>query len=289
MNKKFILLLLLGHALSALATPDDGITLKLDEELNGAATESLSSPTLISPIAMIYDEQQQRTLYAKNVESVVPIASISKLMMAMVILDAQLPLDKEIRIREQDMVMDTLKDSRSRMRPGMTLTRGELLKLALMASENRAAAALAHAYPGGTRAAVAKMNAKARQLGMKDTHFIDPTGLSSGNVSNAQDLVRMVLAAQGYDLIHKATTSVSHLVEPTGFKPMRFSNTNPLVRNMAWNIGISKTGYISQAGRCLVMKANINHRSVVIVLLDSGSKASRIGDANRIKEWMESV
>jgi D-alanyl-D-alanine endopeptidase (penicillin-binding protein 7) len=133
------------------------------------------------------------------------------------------------------------------------------------------------------------MNAKALQLGMKDTHFLDPTGLNSGNVSNAQDLVKMVLAAQGYDLIHKATTSVSHLVELTGFKPMRFSNTNPLVQSMGWNIGISKTGFISKAGRCLVMKANINHRPVIIVLLDSGSKANRLGDANRIKEWMESV
>ncbi len=283
------MLLLLGHALSALSMPDDGVTLKLDDALSSAETETVSSLMLVSPIAMIYDEQQQRTLYAKNVESVVPIASISKLMMAMVVLDAQLPLDQSIRIGKQDMVMDAVKDSSSRIRPGMTLTRGELLKLALMASENRAATALARTYPGGIKSAVAKMNAKARELGMNDTAFLDPTGLSSGNVSTAQDLVRMVLAAQGYDLIHKATTSVSHLVEPTGFKPMRYSNTNPLVRNMAWNIGISKTGYISQAGRCLVMKANINHHSIVIVLLDSRSKSNRIGDANRIKEWMESV
>jgi D-alanyl-D-alanine endopeptidase (penicillin-binding protein 7) len=288
MCKKFIMLLLFGYALSALAMPDEGITLKLDNELGSAATEGISSPMLTSPIAMIYDEQQQRTLYAKNVDSVVPIASISKLMMAMVVLDAQLPLDQKISISGRDLV-DNFEGSHSRMRPGMTLTRGELLKLALMASENRAAAALARTYPGGTRAAVAKMNAKARQLGMSDTNFIDSTGLSSGNVSTAQDLVKMVLAAESYEPIHKATTSVYHRVEPTGFKPMSFGNTNPLVRNAAWNIGISKTGYISEAGRCIVMKANINHHSVVIVLLDSGSKRMRSGDADRIKEWMESV
>jgi D-alanyl-D-alanine endopeptidase (penicillin-binding protein 7) len=286
--KKFIMLLLFGYALSALAMPDDGIALKLDDELGSTATEGVSSPMLTSPIAIIYDEQQQRALYAKNVDSVVPIASISKLMMAMVVLDAQLPLDQKISINERDMV-DNFEGSHSRMRPGMTLARGELLKLALMASENRAAAALARTYPGGTRAAVAKMNAKARALGMKDTNFIDSTGLSSGNVSTAQDLVKMVLAAENYEPIHKATTSVYHRVEPTGFKPMSFGNTNPLVRNAAWNIGISKTGYISEAGRCIVMKANINHHSVVIVLLDSGSKRIRSGDADRIKEWMESV
>ena len=268
--------------------PDDGIALKLDDELNSAVAESVPSPMLLSPIAMIYDEQQQIPLYAKNVDAVVPIASISKLMMAIVLLDAQLPLDKMISISDQDMV-DNFEGTHSRMRPGMTLTRGELLRLALMASENRAAAALARTYPGGTRASVAKMNAKARELGMKDTHFTDPTGLSSGNVSTAQDLVKMVLAAQGYDPIHKATTSVYHRVEPAGFKPMNFGNTNPLVRNASWNIGISKTGYISQAGRCLVMKANINHRPVVIVLLDSSSKRIRSGDAERIKEWMDSL
>jgi D-alanyl-D-alanine endopeptidase (penicillin-binding protein 7) len=288
MLKKLIMLLLLVHALSALAMPDEGITLKLDDELSNAVPEIVSSPLLISPIAMIYDEQQQRILYGKNVENVVPIASISKLMTAMAVLDAKLPLDQKISISAQDMV-DNFKGTHSRMRPGMTLTRGELLKLALMASENRAAAALARTYPGGVRAAVAKMNAKARELGMKDTHFVDPSGLSSGNISTAQDLVKMVLAAQGYEPIHKATTSVYQRAKPVGFKPMSFGNTNPLVRNTSWNIGISKTGFISEAGRCLVMKANINHRPVVIVLLDSSSKRARSGDADRIKEWMETL
>ena len=288
MRKTFITLLLLAHALSAWAAPDDGIRLKLDEELGKVAPENVSPPMLLSPVAMVYDEQLHRPLYAKNDEAVVPIASISKLMTAMVVLDAKLPLDKKIIINKRDMV-DDFDGSHSRMRPGMTLTRGELLKLALMASENRAAAALARTYPGGTRVAVARMNAKARKLGMQDTNFVDPTGLSSGNVSTAQDLVKMVLAAQDYEAIHKATTTIYHRSNPDGFKPMNFGNTNPLVRNASWHIGLSKTGYISQAGRCLVMKANINHRPLVIVLLDSSSKRIRIGDANRIKDWMDSM
>ena len=238
-----------------------------------------------SSIALIYDERGQRALYTKNADTVAPIASISKLMTAMVVLDAKLPMDEEISISKQDM--DTLKGTHSRMRPGMTLTRGELLKLALMSSENRAAAALARTYPGGTEAAVAKMNAKAHELGMKDTHFLEPTGLNSGNVSTAQDLVKMVLAAQTYEPIHKATTSSFHLVELSGYRPLMYVNTNPLVRSTSWDIGVSKTGYISEAGRCLVMKANINQHPVVIVLLDSQGKSTRIADANRIKRWME--
>jgi D-alanyl-D-alanine endopeptidase (penicillin-binding protein 7) len=173
------------------------------------------------------------------------------------------------------------------MRFGMTLTRGELLKLALMASENRAAAALARTYPGGMRAAVSAMNSKALELGMTNTHFLDPTGLNSGNVSTAQDLVKMVLAAQQYDEIREYTTSASHRVESDGYRPLQFSNTNPLVKSASWDIGLSKTGYISEAGRCLVMEANINQHPVVIVLLDSWGKLTRIGDANRVKKWIE--
>lgn len=286
MRSKVIMLLLLGYALSALAMPDEEVTLKQDGTLATAATQSALTPFLLSPISMIYDEQQQRPLFAKNVESVVPIASISKLITAMVVLDARLPMAEHIRIRAQDI--DMLKHTHSRLHPGMTLTRGELLKLALMSSENRATAALARTYPGGVETAVAMMNAKARELGMKDTRFLDPTGLNSGNVSTAQDLVKMVLAAQAYEPIHKATTSSSHTVKPAGYRPLLYNNTNPLVRNASWNIDVSKTGYINEAGRCLVMKANINHRSVVIVLLDSESKAMRTEDADRIKGWMES-
>ena len=251
-----------------------------------AISNAGSAPKLHSSIALIYDQQTQRPLYTKNSDTQTPIASITKLMTAMVILDAQLPLDEEISIDVADI--DTLKGTRSRLRIGMTLTRSELLKLALMASENRAAAALARTYPGGYNAAIAAMNDKARELGMHNTRFLGPTGLSSGNVSTAHDLVKMVAAARDYPLIHQYTTAVSHSVEGRKGREMRFVNTNPLVRNASWDIGVSKTGYISEAGRCLVMEATINQRPVIIVLLDSWGKRTRIGDANRIKKWMES-
>ena len=287
MLKKLIMLLLLAHSLVAGAEPNDAVTLRQESELTSLILKNTSSPKLRSSIALIYDEQGQRALYAKNADMVAPIASISKLMTAMVVLDAKLPMDEEIRITTQDI--DTLKGTHSRMRPGMTLTRGEMIEVALMASENRAAAALARTYPGGSEAAIAKMNAKAHELGMMNTRFLDPTGLNSGNVSTAQDLVKMVLAAQNYEAIHNATTSSSHIAEPAGFSPLLYKNTNPLVRNTSWDISVSKTGYINEAGRCLVMKANIKQRPVVIVLLDSWGKSTRIGDANRIKKWIESA
>ena len=282
-----MLLVLLSYTLGAQAAPNDVTATTQDDELTSEVLKFASSPKLRSSIALIYDEQGQSSLYTKNADTVAPIASITKLMTAMVVLDAQLPLEEEISISAQDM--DMLKGTRSRMRPGMKLTRGELLRLALMSSENRAAAALARTYPGGTMAAVAMMNDKARELGMKDTRFLDPTGLNSGNVSTAQDLVKMVQAAQCYDLIHEFTTTSSHTVGLGGRHPMRFNNTNPLVKNASWDIGISKTGYISEAGRCLVMQAKINQRPVVIVLLDSWGLRTRVGDANRIKKWMESA
>jgi serine-type D-Ala-D-Ala endopeptidase (penicillin-binding protein 7) len=238
-----------------------------------------------SSIVMIYDEQGQRALYSKNANTVSPIASITKLMTAMVVLDAKLDLNEEISISSADI--DLLKGTHSRMRPGMTLIRAELLKLALMASENRAASALARTYPGGTPAAVAQMNAKALALGMSTTRFLDPTGLNSGNVSTAADLVKMVQAAQQYPLIHHYTTSVSHIAEPAGYRALQFNNTNPLVQSDLWNIGVSKTGFINEAGRCLVMEATISSRPVVIVLLDSQGKQTRVGDANRVRRWLE--
>ncbi len=243
------------------------------------------TPNLRSGIALIYDEATQRPLFAKEADTVAPIASITKLMTAMVILDAQLPMDEKITLTRDDE--DRYKLSRSRMKRGMTLTRGDLLKLALLASENRAAAALARTYPGGTAAVVALMNQKARNLGMNDSHFVDPTGLRSNNVSTAQDLVKLVLAAQNYEAIHSATTSTRHDVDVGNNRQMHFSNTNPLVRNAQWDIGLSKTGYISEAGRCLVMEARISQRPVVIVLLDSWGKRTRVGDANRVRRWME--
>lgn len=288
MRRIILAFLCLGCALLVQAVPANGQDALMDTAqapVTSAVFHKSGSPNLRSGFAMIYDELAQRPLYAKDADSVVPIASITKLMTAMVILDARLPMDEKITLTRQDE--DHYKGSRSRMRRGMTLTRGDLLKLALMASENRAAAALARTFPGGAQAVVALMNGKARELGMTNTHFIDPTGLHSGNVSTAQDLVKLVLAAQRYEKIQQATTSTSHDVDVGGRRQMHFHNTNPLLRNASWDIGLSKTGYISEAGSCLVMEARINQRPVVIVLLDSWGKHTRIGDANRIRHWME--
>lgn len=242
-------------------------------------------PQLGSAIAMIYDEQTGQPLYSKNADTVVPIASITKLMTAMVILDAHLPLDEPITITREDR--DRLKGTKSRLKDGMTLTRGDLLTLAVMASENRAASALARTYPGGTPVLVAMMNAKARELGMDDSRFKGPVGLNSENVSTAQDLVKLVLAAQNYEHIQRASTQSRHVVKVNARQSLYYGNTNPLVRSRNWEIGLSKTGYISEAGRCLVMQAKLSERPTVIVLLDSWGKNTRVGDANRIKSWIE--
>lgn len=288
MKKILLICLLSGQMLVAHAGEFDAnrTTFKHKRIPASAITSTGSAPRLHSSIALIYDQKTQLPLYTKNSNALAPIASITKLMTAMVVLDAQQSLDEEISITVADI--DILKGTRSRLRIGMSLTRSELLKLALMASENRAAAALARTYPGGYSAAIAAMNTKARELGMQNTRFLDPAGLNSNNVSTAYDLVKMVAAASNYPLIHQYTTATSHSVDDWGRREMRFSNTNPLVRNVSWDIGVSKTGYISEAGRCLVMEAVINQRSVIIVLLDSWGKSSRIGDANRIKKWMES-
>ena len=284
MRRKIIAGLLSSYVLFAHAAGHQHIA--KFTQVNGIDGSSrTTSPKLGSAIALIYDEQTQQPLYAKNIDSVTPIASITKLMTAMVILDAHLPLDEPIAITAQDR--DHYKGTRSRMRNGMTLPRGDMMQLALMASENTAAAALARTFPGGTPVMLALMNAKARELGMDSTRFDDPTGLHSSNVSTAQDLVKMVLAAQRYEDIQRYTTSHSHIVKVTTRQSLRFNNTNPLVRNGSWEIGLSKTGYISEAGRCLVMQAKISNRPVVIVLLDSWGKHTRVGDANRIKRWIE--
>jgi len=257
------------------------------DQLDSVILKFASMPRMRSAIVLIYDENGKKPLHSKNADVVAPIASITKLMTAMVVLDAKLPLDEEISIENSDV--NRQKRTRSRTRTGMTMTRGELLKLALMASDNLSAAALARTYPGGTEAALEQMNAKARELGMASTRFMDPTGLNSGNVSTANDLVKMVRAAQEYELIHRFSTSTSHTLELAGHRPLRFHNTNPLVRNASWDIGLSKTGYISEAGRCLVMEAKITEHPVIIVLLDSWGRNSRVGDANRVKKWMENA
>ena len=269
-------------------TPELWTGLKLEQELPvPALLKTGPAPRLSSAIALIYDKQTQRPLYTKNANARASIASITKLMTAMVVLDAMQPLNEQISIEDADI--DRLKRTPSRLAVGMTFTRNEMLSMALMASENRAASALARNYPGGMAAALAAMNAKAIELGMHNTLFLDPAGLNSNNVSTAQDLVKMVTAARSYALIHQYTTAPSDSVEGMGGRALRFNNTNPLVRNVGWNIGISKTGFINEAGRCLVMEVEINQRSVIIVLLNSWGRQTRTGDANRIKRWMESA
>lgn len=260
--------------------------LKIERFLAASSASKSTSPKLRSNIVLIFDKENQKALYNKNDDVIAPIASITKLMTAMVVLDANLPLNEELSVSPADI--DMLKGTHSRLRIGMTFTRSEMLKLALMASENRAASSLARNYPGGREALVMAMNIKARELGMVNTRFLDATGLNSGNVSTAKDLVKMVDAASEYALIHQYTTSATHSLDGWGGREMRFNNTNPLVRNASWDIGVSKTGYINEAGRCLVMEATINDRQVIIVLLDSVGKRTRVGDANRIKKWMES-
>jgi D-alanyl-D-alanine endopeptidase (penicillin-binding protein 7) len=245
---------------------------------------------LRSAAALVLELGEGQLLYAKNTDAVMPIASITKLMTAIVVLDSGLPLDEPITIEPADV--DTLKGTRSRLKVGMILSRYELLKLALMASENRAAAALARSSPGGMQAFVPAMNQKAKDLGMHDTRFLDATGLNPGNVSTAQDLAMMVNAGYQYPLIREFTTSDTHRIALSGRRYHRvvaFRNSNGLVRSRQWEIGLSKTGYISEAGRCLVMQATIAAKPVIIVLLDSWGKLSRVGDANRIKRWLEGL
>ncbi|HEY1460113.1 MAG TPA: D-alanyl-D-alanine endopeptidase [Casimicrobiaceae bacterium] len=241
---------------------------------------------LASANALVFDTDAGQAIYSKGADAVTPIASVTKLMTAMVILDGAQPMDEMLSVDIGDI--DLLKGSHSRLRLGSELSRHDMLRLALMASENRAASSLARHYPGGTQAFVAAMNEKARSLGMTHTYFNDPTGLSSENVATAHDLARMVQAAADYPLIREFTTTPSHYVEvqPTG-QLIGFNNTNSLVKSGSWDIQLSKTGFIREAGKCLVMLATIASRPVVIVLLDSYGRLTRIGDANRVKHWLE--
>lgn len=240
---------------------------------------------LRSSSALVLDAETGEAVIDKNSDAVVPIASITKLMTAMVILDRGLDLETRIVLSRDDI--RTIRRSRTRLRTGASLTRDELLMLALMASENLAAAALGRTYPGGMDAFVDAMNAKAAKLGMSDTHFVEPTGLSPENVSSARDLAQLVRAANQYPLIREYSTRERGTV--TVFKrKLSFGNTNRLVRSSQWDIELSKTGYISQAGRCLVMRVHLASKDLIVVLLDSWGRQSRIGDANRIRKWLES-
>jgi D-alanyl-D-alanine endopeptidase (penicillin-binding protein 7) len=243
-------------------------------------------PILKSSGVLVLDPVTGHTLYEKNADQAAPIASITKLMTAMVVLDAKLPLEEVVQINNEDI--DLIKNTRSRLPIGSHFRRDDLLRLALMASDNRAASALGRNYPGGILAFVDAMNAKAKQLKLTATHFVDSSGLAPGNVSSPADLGKLVAAASKYEIISEySTTGEVNVQLPDSKRKLSFVNTNVLVRASDWKIGLSKTGYISEAGKCLVMQAIIANQPVVIVLLDSWGRLTRIGDANRIRRWLE--
>ena len=243
-------------------------------------------PNLLSQAALILDAKSGEPIFAKNANTVTPIASITKLMTAVVVLDAQQNLDQLLTVDVADL--DFLKASRSRLAIGSELSRREMLQLSLMSSENRAASALGRFYPGGLAAAVAAMNAKAKSLGMVNTRYVDTSGLSPENVSTARDLGVLVQAVQRYPLIREYSTQADQYVQiPATGQTLHYNNSNALVKSNGWEISLQKTGFIREAGRCVVMLAQIAQRPVVLVLLDSVGKFSRLGDAQRVKTWME--
>jgi len=245
-----------------------------------------ASPFVRSSGVVVLDPTTGETLFAKNADQQAPIASITKLMTAMVVLDAKLPLDEAIEITTDDI--DHVKNTTSRLPVGSYFRREDLLRLALMASENRAASALGRNYPGGLPAFVAAMNEKAKALGLAQTHYVDSSGLSPENVSSPADLGKLVAAASQYELIREYTTTPAVTVQlPNSKRKLSFINTNGLVRHSDWKIGLSKTGYINEAGKCLVMQAMIANQPIVIVLLDSWGRLTRVADANRIRRWLE--
>jgi serine-type D-Ala-D-Ala endopeptidase (penicillin-binding protein 7) len=249
-----------------------------------AAASPIRDPKLKSSSVLIIDQSDSSVLYSRHSDVAMPIASITKLMTALVVLDAKQPLDEPIEITDADS--DLPKASFSRLTVGTILSRGDLMHLALMASENRAAHALGSNYPGGLPAMVEAMNAKAAELGMTNSHFVDPTGLSSQNVASPEDLSKLVIAASHNSTIREFSTDRRYAVRVRRHM-VEFRNTDNLVANPTWNIIVQKTGYIAEAGKCLVMAAVIEGRSVVIVLLDSLGKYTRVADAKRIKTWME--
>jgi serine-type D-Ala-D-Ala endopeptidase (penicillin-binding protein 7) len=238
---------------------------------------------LKSSVALVLDQDTNEVLFAKNPQAVLPIASITKLMTAIVVDEAKLPMDEVLTIGPEDV--DTEKNSRSRLQVGTAASREEMLHLALMSSENRAANSLGRHYPGGLQAFVVAMNRKAKALGMADTRFMEPTGLSSQNQSSASDLALLVKAASQHEVIRRLSTSLEYDLN-VGDRQQHFRNTNLLVRNGTWDIGLQKTGYISEAGRCLVMQAQLAGRKLIMVFLDSAGTYSRLGDAERVRRWL---
>jgi serine-type D-Ala-D-Ala endopeptidase (penicillin-binding protein 7) len=247
-----------------------------------AADDALA---LRSSVALVVDQETDEVLFSKNPDAVLPIASITKLMTALVVTEAQLPLDEVLEVSRDDVAATSASNARSRLAVGTQLTRGEALHLALMASENRAAHILGRTYPGGMDSFVEAMNGKAQLLGMQDTRYVEPTGLSASNRSSASDLTRLVRAAFSHPIIRDLSTSLEAAV-PVGRRTVQFRNTNGLVRHPEWEIGLQKTGYISAAGRCVVMQTQMAGRKLIMVLLDSAGRYSRIGDAERIRSWL---
>ena len=252
-----------------------------------AGLHDLTDPLdLQSSVALVMDQDTHEVLLSKNDQVILPIASLTKLMTGLIISQSGLPMDEPITITEEDI--DTEKGSRSRLNVGTTLSRREMLHLALMSSENRAANALGRTYPGGLQIFVTQMNLKARLMGMTDTRYVEPTGLSSKNQSSARDLAILVNVTHSDPVLREFSTSPGYEVS-VGKKTLQYNNTNLLVKNPSWDIGLQKTGYISEAGRCLVMQTQISGRKLIMVFLDSAGKLSRIGDAVRVRNWVESM
>lgn len=249
-----------------------------------ASHKAAPQPDVKSAAVLVLDSSDSSVVFQRRPDLVMPIASITKLMTALVVLDGKLPLDERIAIGKDDCSKG--KGAYSRLSVGTVLTRADLLHLALMSSENRAAHALGRNYPGGVTAFVDTMNAKARALGMTRTHFVDPSGLSSDNVASARDLAKLILAASRSATIREYSTSKAYTVR-VGRRMQQFRNTNSLVGNPAWQVEVQKTGYISEAGHCLVMQATIEERPIVMVLLNSFGKYTRVADAKRIRQWLE--
>ncbi|MFZ6875448.1 D-alanyl-D-alanine endopeptidase [Undibacterium sp. Di27W] len=241
---------------------------------------------LKSNVAYVVDQDSSKVLFEKNSDVSLPIASITKLMTSLVVVEAHQDMDEQIEVTNEDI--DKEKNTSSRLKIGSRLSRSDMLHIALMSSENRAASALGRNYPGGLPAFVAAMNVKAKQLGMSETHYVDSSGLSSQNRASARDLVKLVNAAYQHPVIRQYSTDSKYVVAPGG-RPLEYGTSNKLVINPAWEIGLQKTGYISEAGRCLVMQAMIEGRNIVMVFLDSKGKYSRLADADRMKKWLETI
>jgi len=263
-------------------TPSPAVNVNVGEiEGLGATPDPLS---LKSNEALVIDQATSQVLFEKNSTVPLPIASLTKLMTALIVVEARQDMDEVLEVTTDDI--DHIKNSSSRLRVGSRMTRTDMLHIALMSSENRAASALGRNYPGGVQAFVAAMNAKAKELGMFDTHYVEPTGLSSENVASARDLAKLVVAAYRHPLIREYSTDSRYTVNPGGYK-LQYISSNRLVLHSNWDIGLQKTGFINEAGHCLVMQSKIQNRPVVMVFLDSRGKYSRFADANRVRDWMK--